>query len=350
MNLKGWQNSNSVLNYEWGKLIDQMRYKRVIYLSFAIGMVGLAHYLNTINHMFGLPILWLDPSMVRIAQSTESFSTSFGRTGYFLLYFNIFTVIIVSIYITISKSIRKNKLISSLGIVALIGTLLLAQRTYFFAAILISFFIYINFRNFKPQEQFSVRFVIGLSFLVSVLFIVFVSIAELLGKDARRHLTTIHLPAFMTPLLSPYVYFTGTIPAFQEYIHDIHSFTFGSNLFLPITKVIAIFVPTVHVPPEITPYYQIPFRFNAITYLSVFYHDFGLFGIIIGPFLIGMLSTYLYFYILYKPTLPLIFLNGMMEYVLIYSVFNSRLVTTYVWMISILGYFFFKWVTKDNYI
>lgn len=98
-------------------------------------------------------------------------------------------------------------------------------------------------------------------------------------------------------LISPsiYLYMCSHLGILNKYLeHDDEPSNFGGHTFLPVYNIIA---KTGAVEPQ--PFFQrgyfIPLWTNTGTYLRELDSDFGKLGILLGPFLIGLLTTFFWF-------------------------------------------------------
>lgn len=113
---------------------------------------------------------------------------------------------------------------------------------------------------------------------------------------------TVHLIGYYTTVPIPpslihiYVYMTGPFGAFS---HLLSSWEGGivpfAGVFTPLAKILDLFgfsYPSAAF-ETLQLYASIPFHFNTYTYLADWYIDLGLVGIILGPYSLGAISTYL---------------------------------------------------------
>jgi hypothetical protein len=195
------------------------------------------------------------------------------------------------------------------------------------------------------------KFFISLILLAIFLVGLFLGVAIFANKSIQAYgaaANQIRLPPSLWILADPYVYLTGGIPAFQEFISAPQEEFRGLFTVLPITKLLNKVYPAIPVPAEVRPGQKIPFWFNAMTFLDVYYQDWGLMGLIAAPFFTGVVASILYLRMRQKPTLWLIFLNSLIAYCLVFSIFNNRFITTYVWEFVILGFLLTKSATVPS--
>lgn len=332
----------------WDKIINPQIYEFWL-LSFAIlSFIGTYEYLRVINRVFGLNTFFVNSSLIRIGQSSERFFSEFSSSDYLLLHLNMLTTVLVVVYFNIFP-FQKNKLwIGMIGLICAISTFFMVARTQFVTILIWSFFFTVYL---KPVSFSSFKFITRLSILLVIFLGVFNFWAQILGKTVyvnRTILSAVNAPEFLSFLVDPYIYLTGTIPAFQIHISHVDNYFLGTYMVLPLTKIVARLAPNIEVPNEILPFYAIPFRFNVTTYLNVFYEDFGIIGLIVGPFLLGVLTNLIYYKMRKNPSIWLVYINSLIAYCLVYSVFNNRFITTYVWEFVFLGVIFCISITKKG--
>lgn len=109
---------------------------------------------------------------------------------------------------------------------------------------------------------------------------------------ASQQLSKLEGAAFITP--SIYMYMSSHPGVFSAYwkAGGEHPFP-GSNTFAPVYRILAKFGIGEDV-PDYQKFYTIPIATNTATYLRELHADFGYAGILVAPFLLGLLSTYLW--------------------------------------------------------
>jgi oligosaccharide repeat unit polymerase len=98
-------------------------------------------------------------------------------------------------------------------------------------------------------------------------------------------------------ILSPsvYLYLSSNIGVLSKYVElEKEHATFGQNSLLPIYGVLAR-IGLAERPDELAKGYFVPMWTNSATYLREFHADFGLAGIFLVPYLIGLLVTWCWF-------------------------------------------------------
>ncbi|MCX6136638.1 MAG: O-antigen ligase [Ignavibacteriales bacterium] len=94
---------------------------------------------------------------------------------------------------------------------------------------------------------------------------------------------------------SIYLYLTSDYGVLNKYLHNEGENTpFGGNTFLPIYRILEKIGVEVHASTFQT-WYRTPVRTNTGTYLRELHGDFGIVGLLLGPYLIGLVSSVYWF-------------------------------------------------------
>ena len=88
-------------------------------------------------------------------------------------------------------------------------------------------------------------------------------------------------------------------------------------------------------PSEVGEFLSIPQAFNTYTYLNVFYMDWGVVGIVIGPFLFGMLGNWFFLRACSRGKVWHIIGCGLLGYAAVASIGTNVLISTPVWEIAL---------------
>jgi oligosaccharide repeat unit polymerase len=181
---------------------------------------------------------------------------------------------------------------------------------------LMSFFLFISpifliysQKNFKDKKRFKspyyrklfIKIFIGI-IIFSIFFMFVYNLRSSFQESPLRAFALVPIP---DSILLLYIYVTGPFYAFSVEFKRTSSLMFGQNILTPIAKILALFkivnldlkeLKTI----TIRAFANIPFPFNTYTYLYDWYKDFGIIGILIGPFILGFISGYFYQYNLSK--------------------------------------------------
>jgi len=180
---------------------------------------------------------------------------------------------------------------------------------------------------------------------VGAVTLLFVAI-ELLLKKGDTFAQPDRLRGF---LFSLYWYAASPLAAFNEFIagFDGH-YDLGQNMFFPFYKWLCRFhlVP----PTDISVYGQmifIPYPANVYTYLRNLYEDFGVAGVIVTPYALGVLMCLLKAKA--ARSFPYLNLYLLLLVFLLFSFYNYYLLSTQVYMQILFGFILFRYELTGRY-
>lgn len=166
---------------------------------------------------------------------------------------------------------------------------------------LFTFFLFRHHLNDDSQKRFkfSKRNAIFASTLLVTIFIVSASLVRVsrsTGENfagASSELRSLKDNLFLSP--SIYLYFSSDVGVLSEYLRSEGERTgFGYNTFLSVYNLLAKF-RIVKRTSDFQRGYYIPMWTNTGTYIRELHADFGIAGVFWGPFLIGLIITWLWF-------------------------------------------------------
>jgi len=156
-------------------------------------------------------------------------------------------------------------------------------------------------------------------------------------SGSSKELSSLRTNLLISPSL--YLYMSAHIGVFNMYlkVDEEKSEVFGKNTFLPIYNFIAKLNLVKHFKQYHRGYY-IPVWTNTGTYLRELHSDFGIVGIILGPYLLGLFSTILIFVVNSRKNLFYLTLLVFLYVIIIFSflVLISRLGVFYISLMLIL--------------
>jgi len=311
--------------------ISGQRLRRVIFLSFTLGMVGLADFLRRIQGSLGLLTYLEAPHEIRDAMAIGG-GLDEGIKPFNWL--NVMTVVLCAYYLSTVRGERRRAIWIML-FTSIVATLFLEDRTRFFFALLWAGYVLAHVRRWNPRKLLATG-----SVLTVVLALQFFLVAAWLGKVALNNpvlLQSATVSENLFPLLNPYSYLTGSYPALQAYLDTRPESTAGAMTFYPAYKVLRLLNPTLKVPQIVAEPVDIPSEFNAFTWLHQFYTDFGVAGVILGPLIVAFLSGLIYFHMLRKKSFYSLYANGLISFGLTLSFMVNHLTQGPVWYFLAIG-------------
>jgi oligosaccharide repeat unit polymerase len=219
--------------------------------------------------------------------------------------------------------------------------LLLTIMEFFF-----SFFLFRHLLNYNSTQKFkfSKKNAIVASALLIILFIASASFVRVSRgsfenyQGTSRELRQLKENFIISP--SIYLYFSSTFGVLSKYIESGGENTkFGENTFL-IGYVFLSKLGIIKRPSEFQKGYHIPMWTNTGTYIREVHADFGITGVFLFPYLIGLLLTWLWFKF-YKEKSMIVFAFLVYLYLIIgfsFLVMVTRLNQWYISLFMIICY------------
>lgn len=302
------------------RLPSARKFRRAILFVFALAACGaLFNFIQIVRH-WGVTTLLFDPARIRAAMIRGEVVDHWQL----LSWLNEVTIILCVFYFF---AYRKRTLLYALllPILSFANLLLSTGRSRPVIALVTAFWIWILLRGRQKFGFPTIKRALLFSIMVLV---VFTAIARWRGRtiENRGFYQGGYLRmAYWQGLATPYVYLTAGFPGFQSLIDNTDTPTYGAQMFRPFIKGLNLFDSRIEVPDRMAENFPIPFLFNSYTYLSPFYGDFGAAGVLLFPFLIGSVSTYLYTSMRRQPSFLLVYINANLFFGLAISIINNHL-------------------------
>jgi oligosaccharide repeat unit polymerase len=216
-----------------------------------------------------------------------------------------------------------------------------AGMLFGFLEFTISFFLFRHLLNKdkKHQKKTSKTKIVFSILLVFVLVYGSASLVKVLRnpvedyKAASRSIGKFEGGAFISP--SIYLYACSHLGVLNQYfINDDEKSSFGRNTFLPVYNILAKF-DVVEDQGIYQQGYFIPMWTNTGTYLRELHSDFGYLGLFLIPFILGLISTWLW-YKLYETQELIYLLLATFVYLIISFSFLVMITRVSFWLISFL--------------
>lgn len=212
-------------------------------------------------------------------------------------------VVLSSVYSAIKKKVTFLSIISFLAVILKeIASFGRAGILMGFLLFIVSFILYrhaLSMTTYKKKQKFSTKDIIVLSSVMLILFISGITVVKSFRgtyesfKASTKTLSKVRNNEIISP--SIYLYASAHVGVLSKYFDgDGEKVGFGQNSFLPIYNFISKFGVMDH-PDFYQKGYWIPMWTNTGTYIREIHADFGLVGVIIFPFLLGMVTTFFWF-------------------------------------------------------
>jgi oligosaccharide repeat unit polymerase len=305
-------------------------------------MVGLADFLWTVQATLGLATYLIAPYEIRQEMSLGGSIVEGLRV---LNWLNVCNTVLCTFYLYVLHGNRR-KQVWFILLVSFVSLFFIEDRTRFFFATLWAGYVLIHARQWSARKVLRGVVLTGI-----VLMIQFFAVATWLGKIASNNtalLAAANVDDVFTPLLSPYTYITGNFPALQAYVDSSPDRTFGAMTFYPAFKILRIVNPTLKLPQVVAEPFPVPSEINTFTWLHQFYTDFGVAGVAVGPWMVGLLAGLLYFHMREAPSFYSLYANGLISFGLTLSFMVNHLASGPVWYFLAVGIFVAKYVRQTS--
>ena len=325
------------------EVIDKRNFTKAINLLFFLGVLVLLLYLYSIEGSYGISVLVFTPYIVRA-------NIAIGRVPLGFQYFYLMETVTALIFLYIYLYRRKTpRLLILLGGFAAASLVLTTGKVNLVKLVgwCIFLLLYLNLNRLTAARASALAVV---TLLLG--FGLFVVLSTWGGEEFENTLWYQYVPVsgHVGNLLYAYIYNTGQIPTLDNLLHDSGvEFQWGKLTFLPIAKLIGIVIPEFTVPSHIGTFYPIPFPFNVATYLDVMYKDFGLFGTLLLPFVLGWLTSAMFVRFLRTPcSFWLFYLNTILALWVNASVSAAGYLKPVYWFQIGVGYILARYITRTT--
>jgi oligosaccharide repeat unit polymerase len=334
-NRRDFQNSEMVQHH-----VSAERLRVVIGICLVLGSIGITAFLYSVHSTLGLATYFEEPGLIRQAMASGGEISEPLKP---LNWLNVINIVLCSFYLFVLRG-RRSRLIWLILAWSLLTTAFMEDRTRFFYAAIWTGFVMAHSMKISGK-----KLIIGLALGGAILLAQFLTVAIWLGKVAENNpalMEVANVKDAMVLLLPPYMYTTENFPSLQAYIDSRPASTHGAMTFYPAFKLLNLIDPTLEPPAIVAEFVQIPSDSNTFTWLHQFYTDFGLGGVLIGPWAIGMISSAVYFQLLRKRTFYVTYVNGLFCFCLMVSIFTNHFTQGPAWYFLAVGLFIAIWVKK----
>lgn len=220
-------------------------------------------------------------------------------------------------FILTKKKYLQKSLVGLLFFVTFLTYLLILQRFYLIYCILLTIvFLFYSSRKINTKN------------IIIIFLIIFLIIYGISAIRTSRYLINIvHYISAMkysskyALFTEPYMYVAMNLENFARAVDKLEVFDYGYNSFDFILALTGL----KHWIADYTTIQEFPFiitsSFNTYTMFFAYYKDFGIIGIFLIPFLLGMFISSLYYKMRREPILSNISLYGIFVFVILFSFF-----------------------------
>ncbi|MBN2339785.1 MAG: oligosaccharide repeat unit polymerase [Acidobacteria bacterium] len=293
---------------------------KLIYVIFAVGVIGSISYYVLMHQSIGIDSLWRDPISVR-------YEEAYGRLrhagwGGVARAFLIPCCVLCAIYLKI-KGRGASKRVWAILVMCYLLLLPSSGRTNIGTAIVASF-LGIQYLNMGKSRRSSFKAVA----LPATVFLAFVGYFLYTTNSLDKSVTG---RAGMADLS---FYLVSGLPAFQQMVQFPDGYSESGHLtFGVVARALhAINPENITKPDYIRPKTTIPFFTNIYTYLDSLFLEYGWIGVFVYPFLLGLALSYLYLSLHDNPGVIKTFVNAMLGTAIVQSLSGNRFGASGVWM------------------
>lgn len=284
---------------------------KIIYVLFFIYLLS---YLAIYLVVGFIPLFSARPDLTR---------TKFSLFGLGILIHSVPTIVylIIIYYLKVKKNSFNKFVLLLILLISFISYLFLLQR-FDLVIILVLSTVLLYYGSFKLKSSYSI-------IIVSILIIVIFGISNLrsgsLFIDLLYYGGQMKFSKSFAIFTEPYMYITMNLENFAFSAEKLTDYTFGYysfDFFLALTGLkhwIAEYSNLNPLP------YLVNSGYNTYTMFFVYYRDFGIFGSLFFPLILGISSYVLYLRILFKPNINSVSLYGLVTFVIIFSFFVPML-------------------------
>jgi oligosaccharide repeat unit polymerase len=327
--------------------IDAARLRIAIAVCAVLTAAGFAAYLRAI-HAAGVPLRAVvsDPELVRQAESqSNAFGTTYGLWK-LLTYFGQPGFLLWSLAFRV-KAFRAGWWAAPLGAVCIVPYIFTTNRVLLVTSLAAAVLFHLTWRPVRSPGRVA----------VSLLLLSFLSLAVFVGLGLRTHKTIDSYPEVAAQVLTPhargiaipYTYVAGAAPVLSRLTADPNlPLTVGASTALPAVKLLHAAGIGGAPPEQIRAYYPIPFQvFNTTPWISDFYIDFRLPGVLAIPGLFGFALTAMTLAVARRRTLIGAWFLSTMLVAVATSPFTNRFTSALTWELAGLGVVICPLLTHD---
>ncbi|MGK9477434.1 O-antigen polymerase [Melioribacter sp. OK-6-Me] len=228
---------------------------------------------------------------------------------------------IVIYFVVTKKRFLKKSLLAIIFLTTLASFLFLLQRFGLFITIILStVFIYYGTNKFNYKT-----FVILIIFLTGISYLILSLRAGSLILQYFHYVSQMKYSADYSVFTEPYMYISMNLENYAYATPKLEEFTYGLSSFDFLFAISGI----KHWLHEYINYidnpYLINYNYNTYGMFFVNFRDFYVFGIMILPYIFGLVSSFLYYRMRIQPNVNTITMYGVFVMVIMFSFFNPML-------------------------
>jgi len=313
----------------------------VIGICFVLGAIAFATFLYAVHSQFGIASFVTAPTEIRASMSTRGGLVEPLKPFSWL---NVANVALCVYYLFGVKGPRRGWVWAVL-IFSLAALPMLQDRIHFFFAAVWAGCVLLYSVRFTLR-----RFIVVATIGAGLLLAQFTAVAIWLGKVAENNpilMDVANVEGTDVLRLPIYMYLTISFPALQVHVNSVPRPTHGAMTFYPLFQVYNKIDPTLEPPPVVAEFVAVPSPANTYTWLQQFYDDFGDTGIWIGPWIIGVLTSFFYFHMLSARSTYTTLMSGVFAFCLALSIYANHFTQGPAWYFLTVCFLIDRYVRKS---
>ena len=303
--------------------------------STVVGLVGFAAFVYAVDQVLSWSAVIDDGEAVRrVKRDSAVFQDSYGNWK-ILTNFNQVAFILWTIGLRIRTFSGPWRWARAFGLVSVVPFVFTADRGLLVALIAWAALVHVLW-----PAQWSGRKLAAVGMLVLVVAGVgLTAIGNRYGGSLDDHPeVAAHAASGLEPVVIPYLYLTGNIPAFGQLTQDgLAPVSYGQMSVLPLVKAAHAGGVPGTAPIATGVFYPIPFEsFSNYSWLGTFWLDFRAIGVLLLAALSGLLASYARRRLAQAPSVASIWAASLLLYVIVVSPFANAWTATLVWQYLLL--------------
>lgn len=317
-----WQDSPFLI-----ETVSRVKMERTLAALFGLGILGFVVQLAHMHAEVGLTTFLTDPIRMRDVHSHVKFLG-------FLDILNLANFVLGILYVRLFPSPKRWVYLMLLW--ALLTTLVSTDRTRFFYTVIWCFFAVVYAQR---QIRITPRLIMSGILTLGALLAFFLLVAKVYKKQAYDdNMEYINIPQDYAALIDPYIYLTGSYPVLQAVLADPADRTHGKYTFEPLVKLIEVIYPDLSRAEIVGKFYRVPVELNVATYVQPFFQDWGWTGVLLCPFVLGLITMWAYFHMRQRKTIFAIYFTALLGFCVTISVFVNHFTQTATCFFIVVGY------------
>jgi hypothetical protein len=299
----------------------------------AISLVGSLAYMRLLHNAIGIQSLWQNPAMVRVMEGTELRYVGWvGVTRGFMA-----PAFVLACLAWRHMPVERRRTMMIAAVIAFVLCIPSAGRTLLVTLAVWGSLVVIYSMECDGVRRPVRRVAMPLAIIALVMVGYFLMVGQLLKKALANHYAIVEmtrLPPALSGIADVIHYQTYGLPAFERLVDMPGEFEQRASLTLGVASrlMYAFDAGRFDRPEYVQPFVFVPLSTNLYTWFDAFYMDFGWWGILAMPFIIGFLSGAAYAWMRASPSLLKIYSIGLIGVCVIQTTTVNRFGNFQTWL------------------